>query len=325
MTIISAEMKYYKAANNFDGGGNGGYMSANQLVTAIKNNLWPDLTQAERDAGLTRYRKVFCKVENDADETLANAEVHLINITPAQDRITMFAGTQSDIQSGIGSPREYGAGSLNADITAGQSQLVVNIEVAEDLIQDGDKIYITDGSNEEYHDNVDCTRVGSQITIDLDSGDTFVHSYAAATPTYCAAVYEYGDLEGTSDNWVETTTSGTYDETTYPIEVDWIGGIEESWTITFSDASNFSCSGSRVGSVGSGTIGSDFQPTNTDFTKPYFTLRSAGWGGTWANGETVTFDTHPCSIPIWMKLVCPAGTSSYSANNIKLKFNGESA
>lgn len=325
MAIIPSEIKHYKSETVTDTTANGGYMSTVLSTSGVKNNVFPDVTEAERTAGITRYRKVFPKIENDADETLFNSFVHFKDITPADDMMTFFPGTQSDTQGDIGSPREYGAGTLDSDISAGGSTLDVNIEAALDIIQTGDTIYITDGTNEEYHTNVTAIRTASQIAITLDGGDTFNNSYAAATPTYISAVYEKGDVKTSFDSWVETSTSGTYDEATYPVEGDNIGGIEEDWTITFTDATNFTCAGARVGSVGGGSISSDFSPTNTDFTKPYFVLRSAGWGGTWAAAETITFTTHPASIPIWLKMVVPAGASSYSGNTATHTVSGESS
>jgi len=61
------------------------------------------------------------------------------------------------------------------------------------------------------------------------------------------------------------------------------------------------------------------------FTKPYFTIPAAAWGGTWANGETVTFITHPASIPIWEKRVIPAGANSLAGNKRIIVVRGESA
>ena len=134
-------------------------------------------------------------------------------------------------------------------------------------------------------------------------------------------------FRSTVDNWGESSTSGTYDETTNPPIVDHIGSVEQTWTITFSDATNFSCSGDTLGSVGSGSIGGgDFAPNNTDFSKPYFTLTDGTppWGGTWAASETITFKTHPAAAAIWEKRTVPAGADSLSGNKVVVAISGES-
>ena len=62
MTIVRAELKAYKALTNVVGGSNGGHMSNNLITSGALNNVFPDVTEAERTAGLTTYRKVFHKV-----------------------------------------------------------------------------------------------------------------------------------------------------------------------------------------------------------------------------------------------------------------------
>ena len=137
---------------------------------------------------------------------------------------------------------------------------------------------------------------------------------------------ETADITTSFDSWAESSVSGTYDETINPPTQDHIGTIEQDWTITFTDATNFACIGSVVGSVGSGSIGGgDFTPNNSDFSKPYFTLADAGWAGTWANGDTVSFSSHPAAIAIWERRTIPAGADSLSGNGAVFALSGESA
>ncbi len=163
---------------------------------------------------------------------------------------------------------------------------------------------------------------GSVATLTLTAGLT--NAYAAAS-TRVASVLQPGNIIGSVSNWVETSAAGTYDEVTYPLLVDSIGGISQLWTLTFSSATAFSVSGDTVGSVGSGDTATDFQPSNPDFTKPYFNLRAAGWGGTWANGDTITFRTDPAATPLWLKQVVPAGAAAMSGDQVILAAIGDSA
>jgi LysM repeat protein len=327
MTILSSELKRFKSATITDTSANGGKMSATESVSAVKNNLFPDVSEAERVAGKTRHRKQFAKVANDADETLFNGRLHLTQHTPGQDYITFFPGTQINTQGDItGSERQYGAGALKTNVAAGATSFVVTIENSVlTLFVNGDMVWIGDGVNSEYHDNVTISKTGADVTITLDTGDQLANAYTVAAGTVGASVYQAGDVKGSVDGWSETSAAGTYDETGNPVEIDNIGSIEDTFTITFSDASNFSCSGAGVGSVGTGNISTDFAPNNPNFSKPFFTLRAAGWGGTWANGDTVVFSTHPAALPIWFKQIVPAGCASYSSNNFKTLFGGESA
>jgi len=327
MAISSSELKWFKSLTVGDTSANGGKMSANESVSNIKNNVFPDVTEAERTAGKTRYRKLFAKVANDDDDTLFSGKIHATEHTPSNDYIVMFAATQVDTQADItGSERLYGGGGLTSDVSAGATAFDVTVEdTSLILFITADTVWIGDGTNEEYFENVTISKTGTTVTITLDTGDQLANSYTVAGGAVGASVYEPGDILGSYDNWAETSSAGTYDESANPPEIDNIGSIEETWTLTFTSATAFDCSGAAAGAVGSGNISGDFSPNNTDWTKPYFILRAAGWGGTWASGDTIVFQTHPAAQAMWFKEVVPAGSSAYSNNTFKTRIAGEAA
>ncbi len=315
MAILPSELKIYQSTTVNDISTNGGRLSSNEVVSGVNNALIPALSETERLAGVTRKRKFFLKIANDADEVGSNGKLWLDQITPLDGKLTLFQSatplrdTQGDL---TGSERKYGVGELNADIAIAATSLVVNAETgagAELVFQAGDTIRISDGTNAEFAtiDTGGVSWASDQATITLTAGTAY--GYASATPTVVSSVVEQATIATSTDNWVETSTSGTFDETTYPIINDNISTIEETWTLTFSDATNFSVSGDTVGSVGSGTTGGDFSPNNADFSKPYFTLTAAGFAGTWAVGETIVFQTHPAVISVWMELISPAAAA----------------
>jgi hypothetical protein len=332
MAILSTELIWRRAAEVSDAGTNGGRMTSTVIPSAVKNNIWPDVPQSERTAGSTKYRKVFVHVANDADLTLVAPKVFVLMPTPGDDRVHFIPGNQTNTQSAVtGAEQKYGAGTLNANVSAAATQITVLVEAAADaLFANGMKIRISDkqsiggSGNEEYATITGTpTYVGNVATINLTAGLT--NGYAAATPTYVSSVYEPGDVACTVTNWVETTASGTYDEVTYPVLPDNISTIEQTWTLTFTSATAFNCSGNTVGSITGGTIGTNYSPNNSDYGKPYFTLRSAGFGGTWATGNTIVFQTHPAAVPLWYRRVIPAGASSLSGNKVIVAVDGESA
>jgi hypothetical protein len=332
MPIIASEIKMYKSATVSDGSANGGRMSAVEAVSGVKNNIWPDVPETERTAGSTKYRKIFIKIADTENLALQGPNLYFTQRTPGDDYVVMMAGTQTNTQGDLtGSERIYGCGALNSNVSSGASSVTVNVETgahgASGIFQNGDTVWISDGSNAEKHLLHSSTGVswnGTQATLTFAGSETLASSYLAAN-TVVASVYAPSDIQTSVSNWVETSGSGTYDETTYPPVLDNIGSVEQTWTITFSSATNFTCTGNTVGSVGSGVIGSNFAPSNTGFSRPYFTLNSAGWGGTWANGNTVVFQTHPAATPIWFKRVVPAGAGSLSLNSYKIKVDGASA
>lgn len=335
MAILNSELKFYKPATVNDTSSNGGIMStlaADYLTSGGSQITFANVLASERASGSTKYRKVFMKVANDSDLTLSNPQVWLDAPTGADDWVVFFAGTQTDTQGDIGSPRIYGAADLKTSITGGAtSTIVVTVEdtTVTGMFADGDTIRITDMTdptsgtgNEEFLTVTGTPSVsGDEVTITVTSN--VAASYTAGS-AWVQSIYSTSDVVCSVDNWVETL-GGTYDETTYPVLCDNIGTIEQTWTITFTDATNFTVAGNTVGSLASGTTGGDYAPSNAEFTKPYFTLYSAGWGGTMVNGNTLVFQTHPATIPIWEKRVVPAAAASLSNNRVRLVIAGESA
>jgi hypothetical protein len=341
MAIQTAEIKLVKPANINDTTANGGRMSATDVADGVKNNIWPDVPQAERTAGSVKYRKLFIKIANDDDLALIDPKIFIETHTPGDDTIVMMAGTQTDTQAEADDyTRFYGTGDLDADISSGVSSIAVNVEpgnasAGDNVFQNGDLIRVSsqDGvdnpTGETEFLRLDASTGvswnGDKATLTFDTGVTLANSYTAAN-TRVASVIEATNVEVSFDGWGESSASGTYDETTNPPVLDAVGSVEQTWTITFTDATNFTCVGDVLGTVGSGSIGGgDFAPNNTDFSKPYFTLADAGWAGTWANGDTVSFTSHPASSPVWLKRTVPAGANSLSGNKVIPAISGESS
>lgn len=326
MTVLDSEVKFYKSAVVSDSPANGGRMGIAEAVSGVSQNVFPDVPESERTAGSTKYRKLFLKVENPNDEALLNTFLFLDAITPADDAMRFFAGTQTDTQNDISGPTLFGVGALQATVLSGVNTIVVTVEDWShgDIFADGDTIRIADGTNEEIHTiNGAPSPAGNDITLTLDLN--LANGYNSSNTTISSGL-DIGSIQALFDTWVETTTSGTYAEATPGnVVVDAIGGVEDSWTLTFSDATNFSVVGADRGAVGSGTIGGNFAPNNPDFSAPYFTILSAGWGGTWALNETITFDTHPAAEPIWYEREVPAGSAALASNLARNVVIGESA
>jgi hypothetical protein len=157
---------------------------------------------------------------------------------------------------------------------------------------------------------------GSVVTLALETGETVANAYATAN-TFVGGCVDGSDIETSFDNWSETSSLGTYDESGSPLTLFNDGTEEDTWTITFTSGIAFTCSGLYNGSVGSGVLGSNFSPVNPVTGQPFFTLLAAGWGGSWQAGDRITFQTHPSALPLWLKQVVPALTVA-EANNCVL-------
>lgn len=343
MTIVDSELLMLKSSVVDDTVSNGGRMDNNGgVTTGVLNNVWPSVFKAERLAGSTKYRKTFLKVANDDDDTLFNPQMWLDRRTPADDWVVFFAATQIDIQSSItGSEDCYGCGILETNVAAAAGSIVVTVEdstlatgAADEIFRDGDTIRITNkdtpdsgtGTEEEHIINGTPTVSGNDVTITLTG--TLANAYNTDDNTYgtrIMSVYEPSDIEGSYDSFVDTTAGdGTYDDSTYPVLLDNIGTINQTVTITFTGATTFTAASNVAGvTLTGGSIGVDYQPSNGDVTKPYFTLETAGWAGTWASGDTVVFNTVPASSAIWQKRVVPAAATSLTGNRAVVVFSGE--
>ena len=342
MAIQANEIKWYRSELVNDTASNGGRLTANECLDNVKNNVWPDVSQAERLAGSVKYRKTFIKIANDEDLALINPQVFIETQTPGEDTIVLLLGSQTDTQTEVEAyNRFYGAAALDVDADAGDGVLLVNVETGNgvgghEIFQDGDLLRISDKSSVEAETgNSEFVRLassnaiswnGNQATLTLAAAVVLENGYVAAN-SKVASVLEVADIEALLDNWSESSVAGTYDEMTSPVLLDHIGSIEQTWTLTFTSDSQFSCYGDQLGLVGSGSINdASFAPNNADFNKPYFTLTggSPPWGGTWAASDTLSFSTHPAAVPIWEKRTVPAGANSFSGNKVVVAIVGES-
>jgi len=320
MTIIASDVKFYKAAANNDLAGNGGRISSTEIVDNALNNLFPNVTKDERVAGLTRYRKMFIRNENIEELILYHTDLWIGTLSTGDDYFRMYAGDDTDIQSASELYTDWaGSGLLDALGSVGDPTIDVDYDVA-DGVYDGSKIYITDGVNSEENEvNGAPVWLGTVATLTLVT--VLGNDYASGTKV--GTMVDVGNATPSDDSWVETSPLGTYDEDTYPLELFNVGSVTDSWTLTFSDSSNFTVEGAQTGSLGAGDINTNFKPSNG--SSYYFELDKDGWGGSWANGNTITFNTVHAGKSVWLKQIVPAGISSISNNKVIVSWEGESA
>jgi len=312
-----------------DNAANGGRMSNNQVTSNVLNNMFPNVTQSERTNGTTRYRKFFFRNKNSSLETATNSRIWVSQRSTGEDYFRIKAGTNTDVQSdATGYSSWLGTGYLKS-VLAADATTIEAIFDANNGVYNGSLLRVTDSSGGEEFLTVKSSGgvswIGNTATIIVTTSARA--TYPASQNCLVSAVIDLGNLVASSDSWDETSVSGTYDESTYPVVVNNVGTVEDSWTITFTSASAFLCSGSSIGSVGVGSISADFNPVNPNVGTGdyYFQVRLAGWGGTWAIGDTVTFDTHHGAAGAWVKEVVPAGIASKTNNQLKIKLYTEGA
>lgn len=166
----------------------------------------------------------------------------------------------------------------------------------------------------DYRENA-VSYSGNVATVELS--DQVASAYTTTT-TFCSGCIYEDEVQCSYDSFSVNSSGGTYDDTTNPITLYNDGTVEENWILTFSSASNFSVSGAYYGSIGTGSVGSDFSPTNPDTGQPYMTIASAGWGGSFVEEDTVTFTTSPSAVPVLIEEEVPAGTTQEPNNLLSL-------
>lgn len=152
---------------------------------------------------------------------------------------------------------------------------------------------------------------GNVVTISLS--DTVSNSYATDGTTFVSGCIPEQDVEPAFSAWSETGVAGTgtFDITTYPLTLHNDGAEYDTWTIRFTSSSAFSLSGTKSGSnVATGTVGSDFSPTNPATGQPFFELNHLGWSGTFQTNDQITFTTHRAALPVVVEQDVPAGTAA---------------
>lgn len=152
--------------------------------------------------------------------------------------------------------------------------------------------------------------------------------------TYFSTALEYGDVVARVTNvrdrlaftsWDETTGAGAnaeYNVIDYPIEVLNNGAVTESWRISFTSATTFQVIGRSLGVIATGSIGEDCQPANGLTGLPYMTIRAAGWGGGWAAGNQLMYETISAAPPAWIVRTAVPG-ASVEGDAFSLQWRGD--
>lgn len=313
---------------------NGGRMNFTQLVSGVKNNLFPDVSQAERTAGAVKWRKAFIHVNSAQDTALLNVRLFLDALTPAGDFVTFQIGTQTDTEDQIAG-RPYGIGTLYAPVVGGATQIQVacehNAEYATlqpfrigDLVRVSDRPSTGGAGNEEWV-TVSGVSYGANFAT-VDVSPALVNSYAIAN-TLVSSALELSSVAAGVTGMSVTSGGGSFDSATVGnLAAHNKGAVNENWTLTFTSATAFTVSGGAVGALASqGSISADYAPLNPATGTPYFTIKAIGWGGAFQPNDTVTFATQPAALPVWYRRQVPAGTFSLANDYASLAIHGESA
>ena len=98
MAIDPDELKWYQCDEWEESATHGGVIDTTATITDnTMNNVFDDVSDAERIAGDTDYRKIFFRNENADD--YSNIKVWIGTNTPADDAVHIALGTSDDVQT----------------------------------------------------------------------------------------------------------------------------------------------------------------------------------------------------------------------------------
>jgi len=330
----SSDLKVYSALAN-------GRKSTTQVNTGVVQNVFPHVTSAQRASGVTDYAKTHWALANTDNYELLDPESYQDKPTLSpDDYVVMCLLGQRDpvstLATTIAAAGKVGSGVLQANISASDTTLTVTVKHADllpggtdDIFLAGKKIKVcshsdalaTDGAEEIR--TISGTPTYSGLIVTITVTEAFVNAFTADGTTRVSSLIKPGDTKPSATTPVITSTSGTFDTSTYPIILDNIGTPEEDWTLTFTDATHFTLTGDTVTNPGSGVVGTAFAPDNPDYSRPFFTIEASALGGTFVAGDTITFTTHPATVPIGQKRVVSAGAASLANNKVTQVYGGE--
>ena len=174
MPEISADdIKWYQCATWTEGGAHGGAIdTGNEITSGVDNCVFDNVSNAERVAGDTEYRKVFIRNENAGDwpDVLAWIESQ----TPATNSaITILQGGSKSLQ-------EQDSAALTGTFTFAASTTVIATNDVHLEVRPGEKIFnSTNDANTDAKVVTEVSADGKTITLAEAYGGTTGASKAA--------------------------------------------------------------------------------------------------------------------------------------------------
>jgi hypothetical protein len=328
MPITSADIFFRRPLSVSDTtpSSNGGRMSANTAASGERGAIFPDVRNAERIAGSDRLRKVFVHFAPSSLSPAIDVRIVPYQPTPAGDCVVIYPGTHTDTQATFPVPvRAWGVGTSPA-LAAGATSITVTLEPGSPpIFAAGDTIYITDMAtpdsttgSEEYATVASVISGTGTQTLTLASG----LMYAYTSPRV-ASVIRPGDVEATISGTAKTGAANTPVWTA--LQLVQANTVTDSWTLTVGSGGAVTVTSNAYGLTGTGSVTAGVTVNNPAFGGNAVLIPPSFFGGTWASGDSATWDTTAAAVPLWLRRIVPANTPSFAANSFTLLVDLESA
>lgn len=177
----------------------------------------------------------------------------------------------------------------------------------------------------------------ADISGKLDLGAALTHNYPAGT-SYVSSKLRKGDLFGRAYGYIEQTAwtnvwsddliggepTASFNQIDFPIEVTNRGAITERWAAIFTGATQVRIVGENVGQILTNvSITAPIAPLNPQTGAPYFEISELGWGGGWAAGNVLRFNTAPAGSAAWVMRTVLQGPPSVASDAATIAFRAD--
>lgn len=159
-----------------------------------------------------------------------------------------------------------------------------------------------------------------------------------AEGSYFSTALLYGDLQASvgvawdqkawtevwSDAAVGEAASATYNQTAYPIGTTNAGAIAERWRVQFVTPNTVNVIGEYSGQVLTNvSIADPIAPENPNNGEPFFVIQPGGWGGGWATGNVLRFNTRAANRPLWVIRTVLASDTRTESDAVRIQIRGD--
>lgn len=166
-------------------------------------------------------------------------------------------------------------------------------------------------------------KLQSRLTHDFPAETSFVSS-ALVFGDLFARVYAHIEQATWSGAWSDALVGvaplAQFNAAEYPILTTNRGALTERWALIFTSNTAFRIIGESVGQVGTGDVNTTTAPNNPASGVPYFSIPPYGWGGGWAAGNVLRFNTAACGAPFWPNRTVLQGPASVESDVFEIAF-----
>lgn len=186
----------------------------------------------------------------------------------------------------------------------------------------------------EVYRQVQDVRINGDVTLTTPVGRAFPAGAVFSTAARFGSRQAYVERSFDQQAWDAVSWSNTpvgnaapasYNFTGHPLELSNLGAITERWALRFrSDGVTFDLIGQNMGQIASGTVNTDFSPTNRQADNaPYFTLRALGWGAGWGAGNVLFIHTQGAEMSLGVIRSTNPGSSAGVEYSAVLSIRGD--